>query len=617
MKTLKQAAALIITAITAIFILAGTATVNAANGMSLSVSSSVSSKYQGAKIEVTAVTSGGTAPYQYKFLYKIGSGNWNTIKSYSTSKTASFTASKAGYYTIRSYVKDKNNQELYCDLNINILEKYTPPVNNSTISSKAINKGGSVTVKGIASGGTMPYNFKYYYKDQKGAEHIVKNYSTTSSMAIKFSTAGYYEVHCTLKDKNNKVLDKIFKVTVSYNTGQTLKNTSTLSGSVINKGQSVTINANASGGTQPYMYDYYYSLNGSGYKKLVGYTEVSKKTYTFASAGFYKIKIAAKDKSGKTSTVIKDLTIKYNTNQTLAASAKTNTTDLLDRNSTVSVTASASGGVQPYQYSFKYRIDNSDWKVMRDFSTTQTANIKLTGRGRYVIQVIVKDANGTQKTKSITVRSIDIKTNDSIEEKIKSDYGHSVTYNINSKDTSSAFEVYSREPNKTQWQKIQNYSPNKTLKLRPRSLGTTAYMIHTKDSRNTITTSYFTVTASIPQKVYEELDLINKERQKAGLTTLKLDTDLQFAANVRAEELEVLYDHNRPDGTRCFTVLDEYGIKTPTAMAENIAWGYPDVKDVVQGWMNSKMHKENILCNKYKKVGLGIYKKYYSQMFTS
>lgn len=56
------------------------------------------------------------------------------------------------------------------------------------------------------------------------------------------------------------------------------------------------------------------------------------------------------------------------------------------------------------------------------------------------------------------------------------------------------------------------------------------------------------------------LKLINQERKAVGLTPLKMDiANLNAAADVRAKELAKSFSHTRPDGSSCFTILDEEG----------------------------------------------------------
>lgn len=118
----------------------------------------------------------------------------------------------------------------------------------------------------------------------------------------------------------------------------------------------------------------------------------------------------------------------------------------------------------------------------------------------------------------------------------------------------------------------------------------------------------------------EVLRLVNIEREKNGLSALKYDETLQKAAQARAEETVTYYSHTRPDGSDCFTILDEYNYQT-WACAENIAAGYKTPAEVVEGWMNSSGHRANILGN-YKYLGVGVayggdYGTYWSQLFAA
>lgn len=126
------------------------------------------------------------------------------------------------------------------------------------------------------------------------------------------------------------------------------------------------------------------------------------------------------------------------------------------------------------------------------------------------------------------------------------------------------------------------------------------------------------VTDSYAQQV---LELVNVERAKEGLGALALDETLQAAADLRARETGQVFSHTRPDGTKCFTVLEQFGIQCNTA-GENIAAGYPTAAAVVDGWMNSEGHRANILSPSFHKLGVGLaevdddYGYYWTQLFT-
>lgn len=103
----------------------------------------------------------------------------------------------------------------------------------------------------------------------------------------------------------------------------------------------------------------------------------------------------------------------------------------------------------------------------------------------------------------------------------------------------------------------------------------------------------------------EVVNLVNIERQNAGLSPLSLDSTLTAAANLRADECNTLFSHTRPDGSSCFTVLKEFDISYRTC-AENIAIGQRTPEEVVNSWMNSEGHRKNILTPAFNKIGIGV-----------
>ena len=104
----------------------------------------------------------------------------------------------------------------------------------------------------------------------------------------------------------------------------------------------------------------------------------------------------------------------------------------------------------------------------------------------------------------------------------------------------------------------------------------------------------------------EILTRVNNERAANGLKPLSMNFELNKAGDVRAKEIVTRFAHTRPDGTFCFTALDGLNLPYYSYMGENIASGFPDPSSVMNGWMNSPTHKENILSTNYKYVGIGV-----------
>lgn len=145
--------------------------------------------------------------------------------------------------------------------------------------------------------------------------------------------------------------------------------------------------------------------------------------------------------------------------------------------------------------------------------------------------------------------------------------------------------------------------------------GTVVKAISCKKDRKNSPVSSLTAAEAVPQThsyddfVMTILTETNKEREAKGLKPLEIDYALCVAAEKRADEISADYSikHTRPNGDKYSTVFAEVGFSYSFA-AENI--GYTKSKTVsaekiVELWMDSPVHKANILSEKASYIGLG------------
>ncbi|GMF12645.1 unnamed protein product [Phytophthora lilii] len=92
------------------------------------------------------------------------------------------------------------------------------------------------------------------------------------------------------------------------------------------------------------------------------------------------------------------------------------------------------------------------------------------------------------------------------------------------------------------------------------------------------------------------LDRVNKERAAEGLPALCTNKKLQEAAQRHSDDQAAnsYMDHTGTDGTNIEDRITQAGFDW-SAVAENVAAGQPDVNDVMDSWMASPGHRENIL----------------------
>lgn len=129
-----------------------------------------------------------------------------------------------------------------------------------------------------------------------------------------------------------------------------------------------------------------------------------------------------------------------------------------------------------------------------------------------------------------------------------------------------------------------------------------------------------TTTASLSADEKEVFDLINKQRTNNGLQALKVDSEVQRVARIKAQDMvdNNYFAHESPTYGTPFNMLKSFKIWYKTA-GENIAANSSN-SAAVNAWMNSSGHKANILNNNYNYTGIGVvnsakYGKIYVQMF--
>ncbi len=118
------------------------------------------------------------------------------------------------------------------------------------------------------------------------------------------------------------------------------------------------------------------------------------------------------------------------------------------------------------------------------------------------------------------------------------------------------------------------------------------------------------------------VQLINAERQSAGLSALVLSPQLSEAAQSYSQVLAsgTCFHHTCGGVPNFADRLGQAGYTGWSAIAENIAAGYPTPAAVMAGWMASSGHRANILSAEYNEIGVGVvsggrYAKYWTQEF--
>lgn len=105
----------------------------------------------------------------------------------------------------------------------------------------------------------------------------------------------------------------------------------------------------------------------------------------------------------------------------------------------------------------------------------------------------------------------------------------------------------------------------------------------------------------------EIVALTNTERTDNNVPQLTENPVLDEAAQARAEDMakKGYFSHTAPDGSLPWVWFDKFGYDYHYA-GENLAVRFSDSGEVVNAWMASPTHRENIVKSDYTEIGVGV-----------
>ena len=131
--------------------------------------------------------------------------------------------------------------------------------------------------------------------------------------------------------------------------------------------------------------------------------------------------------------------------------------------------------------------------------------------------------------------------------------------------------------------------------------GVPAVVIEQSNSAQSLTTAL-----SLDNLAAELLKQINQKRTANGLSMLSYSADLQASADIRAKESVQNFSHLRPDGRGCETAVTvDYTVTGENLIQVTSEFATADI--MMDTWMNSPTHRNNILLASFTKMAVGIY----------
>lgn len=350
----------------------------------------------GQSVKITSIPSGGTAPIKYTYDYSIaGTNQWKTIASKTTAATVNFKPLEAQIYYIQVSAEDAAGLGSTQTAVVIVSKAITL---NAGVAPASPTVGGTITLNAASTGGTGTVQYAYFVKPPSAADYkTIKSYSTAASVAYHPTEKGSYQFCIKAKDKNEIVSKQYFTVKV---TASTLVNKSSVSKTIIDLGETIALYGASSGGATPASYAYFYKKDSEKvWHTIKNYSVSAKVTLKPQAAKKYNICIKVKDANGNVEKKYFNLTV----NPKLTNDSTANTTTVAAGKS-VSITCKASGGTAPYQYAVYYLKPNTtNYLKSSDYGTSTSRSVKLVTKGKNLIRVKVKDAQGIVVNKDFTI----------------------------------------------------------------------------------------------------------------------------------------------------------------------------------------------------------------------
>lgn len=251
--------------------------------------------------------------------YKLANGEWTTpVKLVRVNAVAGVThkyvvnmgsekSVEVRFCTSKGVLEDNNglnftfNPGLYTvvDGMITTMKDRTMLNNNTltttaSVSAKNAAVGQTITLSADSTGATGTCKYTFTYKQADAAAWTTIQTGTNNSAEFVPDTVGKYHFCIKATDDSGVVQKQYFSVEVF----EAIENTSALSAETIKFGESVTVNASATGGSGKYVYTVYYKKTSSTTGKWTKAQAASTNAavdITFAAAVKYDVRVVVKD----------------------------------------------------------------------------------------------------------------------------------------------------------------------------------------------------------------------------------------------------------------------------------------------------------------------------------
>ncbi|GEM_PF-2649570 len=541
-----------------------------------------SPQISGTQIKIT--TNDGIEMPNVLYKYSIFDGtSWKTIRDYSQDKNCNWVPEKGGNHRIWVDAKNTTTGEVIsASILYDVIQK--PIVSKISFDNNMAAAGEKTRIKVDAKGdGKLLYKFAI---DDGSGWKVVKDYTNDNYYDWTPSKAGSYRIWVDIKDERSaNSYDSYINTYYNVLSPLVINNITNTPASPQVSGSQIKFTTNEGFNTLGIQYQYSI-YDGVSWKILRSYSDDPTVVWAPEKGGNYRVWVDAKDKiSGR----VISASILYDIIQRPILNSITfSTPSPGEMNKEIRITANANRSTNVL---YKYAIDDgSGWKVVQDYTTSNSIKWVPTSSGTYRIWIDIKDKLSpndydsycnTYYNISSTPFLTNIKTDNEAPQIIGNKIKITANKDVALKDVLYKFTIF----NGLQWKVIREYGESNTCDWIPDRVGSNRIWVDIKDkfSSNFISGSIL-------------YNIVNEPKLNSVTTSKPSPAIFGDTINIKADAaggLSRLYRYSIKDGNGWKVIQDQ----TPL---NSISWtpelpGKYDIKvELIEGTL-SKVYDTKII----------------------
>ena len=361
----------------------------------------------GTSVTFTATATGGAAPHQFRFFAFDGT-TWTPLTNWGTTNTYTWTPASANAgYQVRAAAKSAWNSggyESYSTVNYAIM----PLVSAVTLTANKTAPqmpGTAVTFTATAAGGQAPYYYRWFQSTDGSTWTPLTSWGSANTYTWTPATGNAnYQIRALAKGSwNPGVYENYTTMAFAIQPMVTAVTLTSDKAAPQVPGTSITFTASASGGTSPYLYRFFV-FDGTTWTPLTNWDSAATYTWTPATGNAgYQIRAAAKG-SWNSGGYEYFTTVNYAIVPFVSSVALTSDKAAPQPfGTTVTFTATASGGQAPYLYRWFTSIDGSTWTPLTAWGSANTVTwTPPAANANYKVRAAAKGSWNTGVAESFT-----------------------------------------------------------------------------------------------------------------------------------------------------------------------------------------------------------------------